>query len=74
VEETHESAPPILDKCSRQDTLCQKIETQNENIIIPYKNQVHTATYFINDNQIINKKIIDTIKKITIKNDESQKR
>ena len=74
VEEIHESAPDIQDKCKQSDPLCQKIETQNKTIIIPYKNQVHAATYFINDNQIINKKIIDTIKKITIKNDESQKR
>jgi len=74
TEETHESAPPIQDKCSQQDPLCQKIETQEKQTIIPYKNQVHTATYFINDNQIINKKIVDAIKKITIKNDDSQKR
>lgn len=73
-EETHQSAPPIQDKCSEQDPLCQKIEAQEEQDIIPYKNQVHTATYFINENQIINKKIVDTIKKITIKNDDSQKR
>jgi hypothetical protein len=73
-EEIHESAPEITDKCFQQDPLCQKIETQEEQTIIPYKNQVHTATYFINEHQIVNKKIIDTIKKITIKNDDSQKR
>lgn len=74
VEETHKSAPPITDKCSQQDPLCQKIETQEEENIIPYKNKVHASTYFINENQVINKKIVDTIKKITIKDDDSQKR
>lgn len=74
IETTHESAPPIQDKCKQNDPLCQKIEIQEEQTIIPYKNQLYTATYFINDNQVINKKIIDVIKKITIKNNDSQKR
>jgi len=74
VEETHESAPEIQDKCTPNDPLCQKIETQNNKYIVTYKNKVHTSTYFINENQVINKKIVDTIKKITIKNDDSQKR
>lgn len=67
-------APDIQDECKKQDPLCKKIETLEEEKIIPYKNQIYTATYFINDNQIIKKKIVDTIKKITIKDDETEKR
>lgn len=74
TQEIHPSAPDIQDKCSSQDQLCKKIETLETQEIIPYKNQVHTATYFINDNQIIEKKIVNTIKKIEIKNNEEEKR
>lgn len=73
-EEIHQSAWEIQDKCNTQDPLCKKIETIEKETIIPYKNQVYNSTYFVNDNQIIKKKIVDTIKKITIKDDETSKR
>lgn len=70
----HPSAPDIQDTCSSQDQLCKKIKTLETQEMIPYKNQVHIATYFINDNQIIEKKIVNTIKEIEIKNNEEGKR
>lgn len=73
-EETHESAPVIQDKCSIQDQLCEKIQARETEEIVPYKNQVYTSAYFINDNQILKKKIVDAIKKIEIKDDETEKR
>lgn len=74
-EETHKAAEEIEDKCTKQDPLCKKITIKNdEKEILSHKNQVYDATYFINDNQILKKKIIDAIKKIEIKNDEEEKR
>ncbi len=73
-EETHESAPEIQDKCTQDDALCKKIELQETTAILPYKNQVYTTTYFINTNQIIKKKIVDTVQKIEIKDDKNEKR
>lgn len=73
-EDTHDSAITIQDNCLENDPLCKKIEIQEQEDMLPYKNQLHTTTYFINDNQVVIKKIIDSIKKITIKNDDSEKR
>ncbi len=74
TEETHESAPEIQDKCTQDDPLCKKIELQETTETLPYKNQVYTTTYFINNNQIIQKKIVDTVQKIEIKDDKNEKR
>jgi len=74
TEETHPSAPDTIDLCIPKDSLCNKIYIIEDSQTIPYKNQFYTATYFINNNQIFENKIVDTIKKIEIKNDETSKR
>lgn len=74
IDQIHESATEIKDKCTQEDSLCKKIKASESEDIIPYKNTLHKVTYFINDNQTAKKKIVDTIDKIEIKNNESEKR
>lgn len=70
---SHQSAD-IKDKCASKNKLCKKIINNDIKDIIPYTNEIYDVSYFINDNEIIPKKIIDVIKEITIKSDPTQRR
>jgi hypothetical protein len=70
----HSAPTEIKDICEPQDLLCNKIRSPWTSEIIPYKNEIHTISYFINSNQTLEKKLVDTIKKIEIKNDKTAKR
>lgn len=74
IEQIHQSAPDTTDLCTSNDTLCKKIKIDNNIEVIPYKNQIYTWWYFINSNQIFDKKIVDAIQKIDIKNDDQDQK